>query len=54
MLKITAGKSKKRKIWSYDSLQIFFWVSYDVCHQKKTWRNTILLRDGADNLDQTA
>ena len=54
MLKITTAKSKTRKIGPYDDPRIFFWVSYDVSHEKKTWHTTILWWDGVDILGQTA
>ena len=34
MLKITTAKSKTGKIGPYDDPRIFFWVSYDVSHEK--------------------
>ena len=54
MLKITTAKSKTRKIGPYDDPRIFFWVSYDVSHEKKTWHTTILWWDGVDIPGQTA
>ena len=54
MLKITTAKSKTRKIGPYDDPRIFFWVSYDVSHEKKTCADMFLRGDGVDILRQTA
>ena len=54
MLKITTAKSKTRKIGPYDDPRIFFWISYELGHEKKTSGATILWGDGVDILGQTA
>ena len=51
--KVPAGKSKTRKIEQSDRPKIFFWVSYEVSHQKRTWAEKILWRDGVEILAQT-
>ena len=53
-LKITTANSKRLQTWPYDDPRIFFWVSYDVSHEKLTWGNTILWAEGVRILAQTA
>ena len=46
-------KSKTRKIEQSDHPRIFFWVSYEVSHQKKMCDTKKFRWDGAEILAQT-
>ena len=50
----TPGESKRRKIQPSDRLRIFFWVSYDVSHEFKTWGEKIFRGENFERVSQPA